>query len=279
MHTSHAKGTELHSKRELDSPVWAVGLMTGTVLDGNIDAALLKTDGHNIASFGHYTLAPYQADTVEMLRECQAQALRWQFNGPEPEIFAHTEKQLTLEQSAAVLELLQMAELSPEEVHAVGFHGQTVLHRPPDARTQGMTRQLGDGPLMAKTLGIDVVNDFRSADMRAGGQGAPLSAIYHQALCKQINVQGDTAILNLGGVGNLSWWDGADNLVAFDTGPANAPINDFIRGLCPGEYDIAARLAAAGASAEERLALLLDHPYLQSTYPTSLDGLDFYPTL
>ncbi|MFK8084126.1 MAG: anhydro-N-acetylmuramic acid kinase [Granulosicoccus sp.] len=263
----------------LDRPVWAVGLMTGTVLDGNIDVALLQTDGQDVVSFGRYALSPYLAETVDMLRECQAQALQWQFDGPEPALFATTEKQLTLEQSAAVLELLHNAGLSAEDVAVVGFHGQTVLHRPPEGTTCGKTRQLGDGSLMARTLGIDVVHDFRSADMRAGGQGAPLSAVYHKCLLKKIRACGDTAIVNLGGVGNLSWWDGAEKLVAFDTGPANAPINDFVRASGYGDYDVDGRLAALGTVDETRLASLLDHPYFKVQYPKSLDRFDFTSTM
>ncbi|MFK7858490.1 MAG: anhydro-N-acetylmuramic acid kinase [Granulosicoccus sp.] len=272
---SQLKNMGLNKVPETHKPVWAVGLMTGTVLDGNIDVALLKTDGQVIERFGCYTLAPYRADTVEMLRECQSQALKWQFDGPEPVLFAQTEKQLTLEQSAAVVELLKKAQLTVHDVGVVGFHGQTVLHRPPVGDVHGKTRQLGDGALMARTLGIDVVHDFRSADMRAGGQGAPLSAIYHKALLEQIDAAGDTAVLNLGGVGNLSWWDGTDRLYAFDTGPANAPINDFVRGNGYGEFDEDGRFAAEGRVDEARLSRLLEHPYLRAAPPKSLDRFDF----
>lgn len=255
--------------------MWAVGLMTGTVLDGNIDVALLNTDGHKIHESGAYTLAPYQPETVALLRECQQLALEWQFVGPEPSLFAQAQRQLTLEQAEAVAALLHSVSLSPEDIGVIGFHGQTVLHRPPAGRVHGMTRQLSDGALMASRLGIDVVDDFRSADMRAGGHGAPLSAIYHRALLEALGSNGDTAVLNLGGVGNLSWWDGKDLLVAFDTGPANAPINDFVRHMGCGSYDVSGKLAARGRVDEQRLNELLKHAYMRAPYPKSLDRFDF----
>lgn len=267
--------TRSNKNAEQEKPVWAVGLMTGTVLDGNIDVALLRTDGLNATSFGHYALVPYRSETVELLRECQQQALEWQFSGPEPAVFAQTEKLLTLEQSAAVAEHLDNAGIAVQDVNVVGFHGQTILHRPPVGDVHGMTRQLGDGALMARTLGVDVVHDFRSADMLAGGQGAPLSAIYHRALLDRLGASGDTAVLNLGGVGNLSWWDGAEKLVAFDTGPANAPINDFVRHMGHGDYDVDGRIAASGVVDEARLQSLLEHPYLSAQFPKSLDRFDF----
>lgn len=255
--------------------VWAVGLMTGTVLDGNIDVALLKTDGQRIADFGDYRLAPYKPATVELLRQCQQQALEWQFEGPEPEVFARAQEQLTIEQSDAVAQLLKQSDIDHDAVSVVGFHGQTVLHRAPSHGQPGLTRQLSDGALMAKRLGINVVDDFRSADMRNGGQGAPLSAVYHRALLQRIGAGADTAVLNLGGVANLSWWDGADSLIAFDTGPANAPINDFVRSMGYADYDDGGRLADSGIVDESRLSELLQHPYLQASYPKSLDRFDF----
>jgi anhydro-N-acetylmuramic acid kinase len=128
---------------------------------------------------------------------------------------------------------------------------------------------------MHELLGATVVWDFRTADIRAGGQGAPLAAAYHAALLGASGADGDTAILNLGGVGNISWWDGAADIVAFDTGPANAPINDFVRARGLGDMDRNGALAASGTVDEERLARLLDHPYFGAPYPKSLDRFSF----
>ncbi|MGQ7844622.1 anhydro-N-acetylmuramic acid kinase [Granulosicoccus sp. 3-233] len=254
---------------------WAVGLMTGTVLDGNIDVALLRTDGVDIESFGRYALKPYDRTTRQLLIEALAQARHWQFAAEEPSVFAEAEERLTLAQAAAVQQLVSEAGLSMMDIDVVGFHGQTVLHRAPTAETRGATRQLGDGALMARTLGCTVVHDFRSADVRAGGQGAPLSAIYHQALLTRSGADSSTAVLNLGGVANLTWTDHAESLIAFDTGPANAPLNDFISRLGLGEMDHDGQLAAAGTVDESRLEQLLQHPYLTQAWPKSLDRNDF----
>lgn len=257
------------------TPIWTVGLMTGTVLDGNIDIAMLKTDGEGIATFGPYTLAPYGADLRGLLEETLAIARTWNFEGPEPAIFAQAEEQLTQAQSAAVRAFVEGAGMSMAEIGAVGFHGQSVLHRAPQAGRPGDTRQLGNGALMHELLGVPVVYDFRTADVRAGGQGAPLVPVYHQALLRQLGAGADTAVLNLGGVANITWWDGADRLVAFDTGPANAPINDFVKARGHGEMDRDGALALAGKVDEERLTRLLDHPWLAAPWPKSLDRFDF----
>lgn len=256
-------------------PIWAVGLMTGTVLDGNIDVALLCTDGETIEEFGSYTLAPYQSGVLPLLEETLAQARLWNFEGPEPEIFARAEEALTRAQAEAVRELVQSAGLTMQEIGVIGFHGQTVLHRAPKEGRIGATRQLGDGALMARLLGTKVAYDFRSADVRAGGQGAPLAAIYHAALLKGVAQNGSAAVLNLGGVGNVTWSDGKDMLVAFDTGPANAPINDWIKRHGLGEMDRDGVLAAKGHVDEARLARLLEHPYMTAPFPKSLDRFDF----
>ncbi len=256
-------------------PIWAVGLMTGTVLDGNIDVALIKTDGERIADFGTYTLAPYPAEIRTLLEETLRAARAWNFDGPEPAIFAEAEEALTRAQSAAVKDLVESYGLTMADIGVVGFHGQTVLHRAPQPGRLGDTRQLGDGELMHSILGVRVAYDFRSADVRAGGQGAPLAAAYHAALLREADASGDTAVLNLGGVGNITWWDGKDNVVAFDTGPANAPLNDFIKANGLGEMDRDGALGAAGTVDEARLAKLLQHPYLTKPYPKSLDRFDF----
>lgn len=260
--------------------MWSVGLMTGTVLDGNIDVALLRTDGERIESFGAYKLAPYSRTIRDLLEQTLAQARVWNFEGPEPAIFGEAEDELTRAQSAAVAELIVEAGLTPGDVGVIGFHGQSVLHRAPQLGRIGATRQLGNGQLMHDLLGIPVAYDFRSADVRAGGQGAPLAAAYHQALLRSLGaVDGKAAVLNLGGVSNVTWWDGEDRLVAFDTGPANAPINDFVKSLGLGDMDRNGEMALRGRVDEARLSVLLTHPYLGAPYPKSLDRFDFLHTM
>lgn len=256
-------------------PIWAVGLMTGTVLDGNIDVALLRTDGESIERFGAYTLAPYPQSIRDTLEETLTQARKWNFEGPDPAIFAKAEEMLTRAQAAAVKELVESAGLSMADIGVVGFHGQSVLHRAPQPGRIGATRQLGNGELMHELLGVKVAYDFRSADVRAGGQGAPLAAIYHQALLRSLGAHGETAVLNLGGVANVTYWDGADRLVAFDTGPANAPLNDFMKAHGLGDMDRDGAFARTGTVDEARLMKLLQHPYLAALPPKSLDRFDF----
>jgi anhydro-N-acetylmuramic acid kinase len=256
---------------------WAIGLMTGTVLDGHIDIALIRSDGETIAEFGPWTLASYTPALRALIERAVDAARSWKFEGPEPALFEQAGTALTLAQAAAVGSFLDDNGLSPSDIEVIGFHGQTVLHRAPAPARPGDTRQLGDGALMARALGIDVVHDFRSRDVRAGGQGAPLAAVYHVALLRQAAArQPETnqvgAMLNLGGVGNLTWWDGADQVIAFDTGPANGPSNDWVRGHGRGEMDRDGALAVRGRVDEERLQR---HPWLRQPYPKSLDRHDF----
>jgi len=254
---------------------WFVGLMTGTVLDGQIDVALLRTDGDHVSKFGFYDLVPYQKEICDLLQETIDAAKKWQFEGPEPDIFVKAERALTLAQAEAVAHLLKKAKLSTTEIAGVGFHGQTVLHRAPTKTLKGQTRQLGDGKLLANQLGIPVVYDFRSADIGVGGQGAPLCPSYHAALLNQAGADPDTAILNLGGVANLTWQSKSGRLIAFDTGPANAPINDWVKSLGLGEMDRDGMLARAGSADQHRLAELLNHQYFDTPFPKSLDRFDF----
>ncbi len=256
-------------------PVWAVGLMTGTVLDGNIDVAMLKTDGETVAELGPYRLAPYPPGLRDLLEATLAKARQWNFEGPDPAIFAEAEAALTRAQAEAVRDLVEGEGPGLAQLGIVGFHGQTVLHRAPQPGRKGATRQLGDGQLMADLLGVPVAYDFRSADVAAGGQGAPLSAIYHAALLRGLAQGPGTAVLNLGGVANVTWWDGAEGVIAFDTGPANAPINDWVKAQGLGEMDRGGALALSGKVDEARLADLLTHPWLAAPYPKSLDRFDF----
>jgi len=251
--------------------------MTGTVLDGHIDVALIESDGVRVRTLGRYALIPYGAATRRLLERTLDAAREWNFAATEPAIFAEAEAALTDAQADAVSTLLDTAGLSPGDIGVTGFHGQSVLHRAPDraAGTVGRTRQLGDGQRMADRLGMPVAFDFRSADMAAGGQGAPLCPVYHTALLRTLDDPARTAVLNIGGVANLTWWDGAERVIGFDTGPGNAPLNDLVRAHGLGEMDRDGALASAGRVDERRLAALLRHPYLHRDGPKSLDRFDF----
>ena len=254
---------------------WAIGLMTGTVLDGNIDIAALRTDGETVAEFGPWQLARYPDAVQALLPRAVSAARDWRFEGAEPAIFAEAEAALTIAQAEAVARFLDTSGIAPDDVLVVGFHGQTMLHRAPEPGRLGCTRQLGDGARMARRLGIDVVFDFRSADIAAGGQGAPLVASYHVALARGIGAGPETVVLNLGGVANITWWGGDAEVHAFDTGPANAPLNDWIKSHGLGAYDRDGAFAASGRVDETRLAQLLDQPWFAAPYPKSLDRNGF----
>lgn len=241
----------------MSQSVTALGAMSGTSLDG-VDAAVLVTDGERIESFGLSAYRPYAEEERATLRAALG---RWE--GPEVEAAARVVERA----HAEVLSGIPGATL-------VGFHGQTLAHDP-----QGRgTLQVGDGAWLAEALGCAVVWDFRSEDVRRGGEGAPLASFYHWALARHIGAKGPLAVLNLGGVGNLTWIDPtADRpeapgaLLAFDTGPANAPIDDLLhrrRGL-PRDEDGA--LAARGVVDEGVVARFLAHPFFARRPPKSLD--------
>ena len=184
---------------------WAIGLMSGTSLDG-IDGALLRSDGVGIAQSGPAVTVAYDGPFRARLRQ--------QLGSDTPD--GEVVRELTERHGEVVARLLMAADLPAREVAVVGFHGQTLWHRP----EQGRTCQVGDGALLASLTGIDVVSDFRSQDMAAGGEGAPFAPLYHAALAAQLDKP--LAVLNLGGVGNVTWiGPGADNLLAFDTGPGS----------------------------------------------------------
>jgi anhydro-N-acetylmuramic acid kinase len=254
---------------------WYIGLMTGTVLDGNVDVAFLRTDGKIIEEFGYYNLMPYDEKVKDLIIKAIDEAQIWNFNGPEPEIFSKTEAALTNSQTVAVQRCIKLSGIDENEIEAVGFHGQTVLHRAPNKSSKGKTRQLGDGQTMANKLGIPVVYDFRTNDMKEGGQGAPLCPIYHAALLKKIGETSNTAILNLGGLGNLSFSSEECGLIAFDTGPANAPLNDWIKLSNIGEMDVNGEIAAKGKVNESKLSEVLADPYFEISFPKSLDRFSF----
>ncbi|MEM0929141.1 MAG: anhydro-N-acetylmuramic acid kinase [Pseudomonadota bacterium] len=259
----------------LGKPVRALGLMTGTIIDGFVDVAVLETDGVEVFDLGPASLVPYDARLNALLKDVLEEAVAWHFDGPEPKIFQEAERALTLAQAEAVRAFLSEAGLSRHDIDLIGFHGQTVFHRAPENGHHGQTRQLGDGQLMADELRIDVAYDFRTADMQAGGHGAPLSACYHAALMRYSDLRPNTAVLNLGGVANITWWGGEDEFVGFDSGPASGPINDWVARHGLGEMDLDGRLALEGVVDEARLSTMMEHPFFSQSFPKSLDRFDF----
>lgn len=247
-------------------PVRALGLMSGTSLDG-IDAAILDTDGEGVVAPGPWLSRPYEPALRARIRGVL---------GGQGEVAA-VARALTLAHADAVEALLAAAALDRGQVGLIGFHGQTILHEP----AAGRTWQIGDGALLATRTGIPVIDDFRSADVAAGGEGAPLAPLFHAALARgTVGGTGPVAILNIGGVANVTWIEdpalGTDaRLVAFDTGPGNALIDDWVRARAGLAFDEAGALAGAGNVDERALALLLENDYFDRPPPKSLDRDDF----
>ena len=250
-----------------------IGLMSGTSLDG-IDAALIETDGTAIERFGPGETIAYTAGDRAVLTDAVKQAVAWGFDGPRPD-FAEAEKVLTRRHAEAVRAVLESAGLSPGAIDLIGFHGQTVLHRAPEGGQLGRTLQIGDARALVEATGVSVVSDFRSEDMRAGGQGAPLATLYHDALARQAGLERPVAILNLGGVANVTWLAPDADPVAFDTGPANGLIDAWCEREAGEPFDEAGRHAGAGRIDESVLAKLLCHPFFERRPPKSLDRWDF----
>ena len=239
----------------------AIGLMSGTSMDG-IDAALLTSDGRGVARQGAALAMPYD-------REMKA-ALRAVLGGRgEAATVANVAEALTRAHTDVINKLLIKNNVTNDKIDIIGFHGHTISHRP----EQRQTCQIGDGALLAALTGIDVVDDFRTADVTAGGQGAPLAPLYHAALAAALPKP--LAVLNIGGVANVTWMGRNDDMLAFDTGPGNALIDDWVRRCGKGEMDQGGRLAQAGQVDETALSLLLANSYFDQTPPKSLDRDDF----
>lgn len=245
----------------MSNPVLALGLMSGTSCDG-IDAALLTTDGRAQVSFG----AAHSEDYPEEFRR----RLRGVLGGRGP--VEAVGEELTRRHAEAVNRLLRSSGVSPSAVHVIGFHGQTILHEPDRRRTW----QIGNGALLASLTGIDTVSDFRSADVAAGGQGAPFVPLYHQALAEKL--ERPIAVLNIGGVANVSFvGDDEESLLAFDTGPGNALIDDWAFRHTGRAVDEDGRLAGAGKVDRAALERLMSHGYFALPAPKSLDRDAFDP--
>ncbi|SDB38013.1 anhydro-N-acetylmuramic acid kinase [Belnapia rosea] len=264
-----------------------IGLMSGTSLDG-VDAAWVETDGEAIGRIGPTVTLPYDPALRRDLRRLLDLAPDLL---PDDPFLADCVRRLTDRHADAVARIRELAwESFREGADLIGFHGQTILHRPPPIRpgrnaataaealrAPGRTWQVGDATLLARLSNLPVAYDFRSADVAAGGQGAPLVPVVHAALAAALPKP--LAVLNLGGVGNVTWIGtgeaGEAPLIAFDTGPANGPLDDWARKSTGSDYDRDGLLALAGEADGAVLGRLMAHPYLEALPPKSLDRLDF----
>lgn len=239
-----------------------IGLMSGTSLDG-VDAAWLQTDGERIGEFGPTLTVPYDERLRADLRRILDHAPRLD---PDDRRLKSATARLTDYHVRAVAALGRQADL-------IGCHGQTILHQPDRRRTW----QIGDAAELAWRTGVPVAHDFRSADVAAGGQGAPLAPVFHAALASGMATP--LAVLNIGGVANVTWIGPDGSLVAFDTGPGNGPLDDWIARHAGAAFDRDGAIALSGQVDRQVLGRLLAHPYFTKPAPKSLDRLDFAATL
>ncbi|MFZ3482799.1 anhydro-N-acetylmuramic acid kinase [Sphingomonas sp. 3-13AW] len=245
-----------------------LGYMSGTSLDG-VDAAILETDGERIAGFGPALMLPFNAEERRVLEQATADAVASDGRGPRPASFAEAERVIHDVHVRAARELLAQPDAGTIEL--VGFHGQTVLHRP----ERKLSIQLGDPDALAVALGVPVVADLRQADLAAGGQGAPLAPIYHAALADWAGCARPVAFLNIGGVANVTVIGRDGSLAAFDVGPGNGLIDQLVQARGLGRYDEGGRVAAAGTVDRAVVDRLMESPYFTRTGAKSLDRYDF----
>jgi len=244
----------------------AIGLMSGTSLDG-VDAALIVTDGENIEKFGPTLHRPYSGPERGLLRRALAEAASLTERNARPGVLAEAEQLVTRAHAEAVERLIAKNDWEAKDIDVVGFPGQTVLHRPQNK----LTIQIGDGHALAKRLGVPVVQDFRAADVAAGGQGAPLVPVFHRALVASITRPHPVAVLNIGGVANVTYLDGEPAPIACDTGPGNALLDDFMRARTGKPYDHNGAAAAAGKPDKAFIAHVLENPFFDRPPPKALD--------
>ena len=243
----------------------ALGLMSGTSMDG-ISVALVDTDGESVLTRGPAMTFPYNTEQRAAIGQAMAEARGLKSRAERPGSLAVTEIMLTELHAAAVSAFVRHQGIPRGDIEVVGFHGQTVLHRP----DEGLTVQLGDGGLLAELTGLTVVHDLRARDVDAGGQGAPLVPVYHRALVAGI-AQRPIAVVNIGGVANVTYIGSDETLIAFDTGPGNALLDDWMMKRAGVAYDRDGITAGDGKVDEAVLRFCLSHSFFSAAPPKSLD--------
>ena len=245
----------------------ALGLMSGTSLDG-VDAAVVETDGEEIFGFGGSVCVDFP-DDGQVVRDAVKTALKWKFNGPHPNKLQIASDYIDAVHQKAI------ESLGAEDVDVIGYHGQTVFHQPAKNGEKGQTLQLGNGQTLATKFGVPCVYDFRTADVKAGGQGAPLAPIYHQALCRFSKLEGRIAVVNIGGVSNVTLIDGEKPLMATDCGPGNGPLDSWMGLKAKRNYDAGGEQSLKGNPNLERIANWLERDFFKRPKPRSADRYDF----
>ena len=241
-------------------PAYVIGLMSGTSADG-VDAALIRTDGRALVETDASVFVPYD----DALRRAILALMRGE--GDEAAIA----EALTRVHITAVEKLLAATQVAVERIKLIGFHGQTIRHAP----HEGITVQIGDASLLARATRIPVVADFRTNDVKHGGQGAPLVPLYHAALASA--QPKPLMVVNIGGVANVTWMGADGDILAFDCGPGNALLDDWVHQHTGARYDKGGEIAARGVVDEVTLWQWLDNPFFAQAAPKSLDRHHFKP--
>jgi len=239
--------------------------MSGTSMDG-IDVALIESDGNWAVRHGPSFTFPYSEGFRERLRQAMAVARGVKARDERPGVLKLAEQYLTDLSAEAISQFLQDIQIGADQIDVIGFHGHTVCHSP-DRR---LTVQIGDGQRLAKLAGIPVVYDMRAADVQAGGEGAPLVPVYHRALAINLGKM-PAAFVNIGGVANVTYVGDHDELIAFDTGPGNALIDDWMLKHAATAFDADGETALNGMVNEPILHDALSGHYFVEPPPKSLD--------
>ena len=263
-------GGTMHGKGSMSKVMRAIGLMSGTSLDG-IDVAYLETDGEDDVIRGPSLTFPYDDRMRELLTSAIADASRLTSRDQRPALLSRAELELTEHHASAVAQFLRKSGIERSAVDIIGFHGQTVLHKP----EAGLTVQLGRGDMLANVTRCPVIYDLRAADVAAGGQGAPLVPAYHRAVTAKLPTR-PVAIVNVGGVSNVTWIGRRNgDLLAFDTGPGNALLDDWMMRRTGSRMDNDGLTAGRGRVDEDVIRFYLSHSYFAAQPPKSLDRNSF----
>jgi anhydro-N-acetylmuramic acid kinase len=261
----------------------AIGLMSGTSMDG-IDVALIRSDGKGYVERGPGFFVPYEAQIRTEIEKALEIAPQFNRREARPGDIAELERKLTLLHRQAVERFVQAHNINIEEVDLVGFHGQTIFHKPEN----GLTIQLGDGQLLADGTGKEVIYDMRASDMEHGGQGAPLVPVYHRALARSIvhkamgwkeDENPPVAFVNIGGISNITFIGSDDGMIAFDCGPGNNLIDQWMDLKQSLKFDEGGQTALKGKVITDICSEYLAHPYFEKPVPKSLDRGDFKPLI
>jgi anhydro-N-acetylmuramic acid kinase len=243
----------------------ALGLMSGTSLDG-VDVAVIETDGVDIFGFGGVAERPFLEKENIFLNRATKDALNWRFDGLPPNSFAQAED---------IIDAAHIAAIGDIRADIIGYHGQTILHHPPLGGEKGQTLQLGRGKPIANNFGVPVVYDFRSADVEAGGQGAPLAPVYHEALVRYSELSGRVAVLNIGGVSNVTAIEDGTICWATDCGPGNGPLDSWVIQLTDMDFDRDGKLSLSGEVDFNKINQWLERDFFRRPIPRSADRYDF----